>query len=187
MGQQWIQLVQPNALLPTVTKRPVAQIAIDNGIGVRTAEQRQHRQVGLAVATVRRGVDQNHAGGRPHHIAAPQIAVQTYRRVLIIEASGLAVRYHRINGAAGFGAEPIRGACGHRRQSLAGVEHPPGVIFSQRHRKWMVQWSEEPIAIPPGGPSAERVRARIVRARQPAAEFVCGGALGPHGVRVGPT
>ena len=46
---------------------------------MRAAEQGEHREVGLPVPAVRRGVDQPRSVGRPQHVARPQVAVQPGR------------------------------------------------------------------------------------------------------------
>ena len=61
VSQQWIQLVQPDAVAPTVAQRPLCLIPVEHRVEIRAAEQRQHRQVGLAMTAVRRGVDQHDA------------------------------------------------------------------------------------------------------------------------------
>ena len=79
MRQQREELVQPDAVAPAGPQRSHPLVAGDDGVVVRAAEQREHRQVALAVTGVRGRVDQDHPVGRPHHVAAPQIAVQPGR------------------------------------------------------------------------------------------------------------
>ena len=183
--------MQADPFAPPFGQSALGFIAIDDGIEVRAAEQCQHREVGLAVATVRRGVDQNHASGRPHHIAAPQIAVQTGRRVVIIEASGLAVRYHRIDGVAGFGAEPIRGrvapsapiARGHRTSPRCHTQSATSEVAGATARRTHPQSTPRALhrkrprphrgCAPTGGRIRVRRRARAARCRGGPTSVAC--------------
>ena len=118
--QQRVELVQPDTVPPTLAQRPLPLVALDNGVEIRAAEQRQHRQVGLAMAAVRRGVDQHRAAGGPHDVAAPQIAVQPGRRIVVVEITCVTAPYHGVDGVARrrIQSRPARSAIGARR-SLA--------------------------------------------------------------------
>ena len=85
--QQRIQLVQRNAFRPVAPQWMHAVITVDDRAKVRTSEQREHRQIGLAMPAVRSGVDEYRSGLGPHHVAAPQITVQPGRTVVVVEVA----------------------------------------------------------------------------------------------------
>jgi hypothetical protein len=58
-----MQLVQRDPVPPAVRERLGLGIAAQDRAQVRRAEQREHRQIGLPVAAVRRRVDQPAAPG----------------------------------------------------------------------------------------------------------------------------
>ena len=60
-------------------------VAGQDGFVVRATEQRKHRKVRLAMTGVSSRVDQHHAVGCPHHVAAPEVAMQPRRTVLVVE------------------------------------------------------------------------------------------------------
>ena len=81
--EQREQLVQGQPLLPAVGQRRRLVVGVEHPRQVRQPEQRQHRQVGLAVAAVRRRVDHpDLAVVAPEHVAVPEVAVQPGRRLL---------------------------------------------------------------------------------------------------------
>jgi hypothetical protein len=104
---------------------------------VRAAEQREHRQVGRAVTGVRSGVDQHHPVGCPHHVAAPQIAVQPGRLVIVVEVARTATCHDGVDRGPGRSIEPRRRELGHRDEPLLGVEIAPAWVPPQRHRQWL--------------------------------------------------
>src|SRR3954468_14729765 len=97
MSEQWIELMEPDAVAPTLAQRPLRVIALDHRVEVRATEKCQHGQVGLAVPAVGRRVDQYRTARRPHHVSAPEIAVQPRGWIVVIEFAGLAARHHCVN------------------------------------------------------------------------------------------
>ncbi len=88
MHEEREQLVHADAVLPALGEGRDLGVRIDDPRQVRQPEQRQHRQVGLAVATVSGRVDDPDALlGAPQHVAVPEIAVQPGRRLLGHEAA----------------------------------------------------------------------------------------------------
>jgi hypothetical protein len=78
--EQREQLVYADTVLPAVGERGGLGVRVEDPRQVRQAEQRQHRQVGLAVAGVRGGVDHPDALlGAPEHVAVPEVTVQPRR------------------------------------------------------------------------------------------------------------
>ncbi len=73
--------MQANPLPPALRQRRRFVVRRDDAVDMRQAEERQHRQVGLAVTSVRGRVHQiGRTRGRPHDVAGPQVAVQPSRR-----------------------------------------------------------------------------------------------------------
>jgi MFS family permease len=78
--EQREQLVNAGAVLPAVGERCRLGVRVEDARQVRQPEQREHRQVGLAVAAVGGGVDDPDALlGAPQDVAVPQVAVQPGR------------------------------------------------------------------------------------------------------------
>jgi hypothetical protein len=82
VDQQRVELVQLDALLPSV-RQGVDLVVGGEARLAEAAEQPHHRQVGLAVPTVGRGVDDPRAAVHiGEHVAAPQVAVDPRRRLV---------------------------------------------------------------------------------------------------------
>ena len=140
---------------------------------VGAAEQREHRQVVLAVTTVRSRIDQHHPVGRPHHVAAPQVAVQPGRRIVVVEVARPAACRDGVDRGASRSIQARGGQLGHRSQPLVGVKLTPASVRPQRHRQGLRQRPEESGPVPSVGPGAERRCSRVVRDGQSTAELVC--------------
>ena len=132
MRQQREELVQPDTVAPVGFQRAHLLVAGNDGVVVRAAEQREHRQVGLAVTSVRGRVDQHHPVGCPHHVAAPQVAVQPGRFVVVIrvEVARAAALGDGVDRGTGRSIEPRRRELGHRGQPLVGVEVAPASVLA---------------------------------------------------------
>ena len=77
MDEQREQLVETLAVLPALGEGRRVLVGGIIALQMRQAEQREHREVELAVPAVRRGVDQpDLALLAPEHVAVPQVAVQ---------------------------------------------------------------------------------------------------------------
>ena len=124
------------------------------------------------MTAVRGRVDQHYSAWCPHHIAAPQIAVQPRRPVIVVEIACAATRDDGVDRGTGRSIESRRREFGHRDQSLLGVEVAPAPVPAQRHRQWSRQRPEEARSVPSVRPRAERRGARVVRDGQSAAEQV---------------
>ena len=70
-----VHLVQGDALAPPVRQGRGLVIGGEYAFIVRTAEDREGRQVLLGVAALRGGVDEDRPIGGPHDVAGPQVAV----------------------------------------------------------------------------------------------------------------
>ncbi len=127
MRQQRIELVQPDAVPPALAQRPLRLIAPEHGLEVRAPEQRQHGEVCLAMAAVRRRVYQHRAVRRPHDVSAPQIAVQTGWRIVVVEIARITARDHGVDGVASKRIQARRRTVGHGCQPLVGVETAPRI------------------------------------------------------------
>ena len=68
--QQRVQLVQADPVPPAVGQRPRLVVGREDVVEVRQTEQREHREVGLPVAAVRRRVDE-HRARRPTTARCP--------------------------------------------------------------------------------------------------------------------
>ena len=70
MDEQRVQLMQRDSLAPTVGEGSCIVVRCDDAVQMGKAEKRHHREIGLAVATMRGRVDQPHvAVGAPHDVA----------------------------------------------------------------------------------------------------------------------
>ncbi len=84
-----MQLVQGHALPPPDREGVPSVVRGEDAVEERAAEQREHREVGLAVAAVRRGIDEHDTIGRPQDVAGPQVAVEPGGSVVVVvERSG---------------------------------------------------------------------------------------------------
>lgn len=70
-----VHLMQGDALAPAVLQGRGLVVGGEDPLVVRAAEDREGREVLLGVAALRGGVDEDGPFGRPHDIAAPQVAV----------------------------------------------------------------------------------------------------------------
>ena len=70
-----VHLMEGDALAPPVHQGRGLVIGGEYAFIVRTAEDREGRQVLLGVAALRGGVDEDGALGGPHDVAAPEVAV----------------------------------------------------------------------------------------------------------------
>ena len=146
-------------------------ISVQHRFQIRTSEQGQHRQVGLAVAAVRGRVDQHHTRGRPHDIPAPQIAVQPGRRIVVVEIACPTTLDDLVDRSATVGRKPRPRGAGHRTQSLLGVELAPALMTRQRHRQRLRQRTEISGSAPTVRPHTERRRPGIMGRGQPGSEL----------------
>src|SRR3954453_15982295 len=78
--EQWVQLVNTDAVTPPRCERGRLVVGGDDAVEERRAEQREHRQVGLPMPTMRRRVDEPTTSvGAPEEVATPQVAVNARR------------------------------------------------------------------------------------------------------------
>ena len=136
MNGQWVQLVQRNARPPTVAQRMRRSIAVEHRCEVRAPEQVEHRQIGLAMAAVRRGVYQHRAVIRPQDVSAPQITVNTRGRIVVVEhpvRDSLARPLH-VAPLPGVDGAGIDGRADVRQHPFLGVELTPASVLRTGHR-----------------------------------------------------
>ena len=127
--------MQADPVTPARAQQVYRSIPLDDDVQKGATEEVQHRQVALAVPTVCGGVDEHHAAGRPHQVTAPQIAVDSGRRIVIIEITCATTIHHLIEGVQCASVQSRRRALRHGKQSLVGVKLAPAVVFGEAHRQ----------------------------------------------------
>ena len=170
--------MQRHPVLPTLGERVGLVVGREHHRQVRQPEERQHRQVDLAVPAVRRGVDDPGRGGgagggaaggvgAPQHVAVPQVAVQA-GRWLVGQQHGQAADQPLDGGDVGVGdGAAVAGQLEVGQHPAHGVELRPGVGAALGQR----QPGDEPVTL-----GAVRRRTGAVGGGQRAAQV--GGGLG---------
>lgn len=123
-------------LFPTVPQRAHRPISVDDVVQQRRTEQREHREIGLAVAAVRGRVDHDDTRRGPHDVPRPQVAVDARGRVGVVEhpvghRTARALDVCRVRG--GDVARVDRGS-EERQNTFGDVERTPRGMFDAGHR-----------------------------------------------------
>ena len=148
--QQRVHLVQQHPVAPAVGQRLRLGVGGEHPLQLRCPEQGQHRQVRLAVATVRRGVDQHRRVGGPQHVARPQVTVQAGGWLPGVEGAvgdpGRQPLEHRDPvGVEGPSGERL---AEQRRDARLRVERSPRRPLAQREGQWLGERSEPAVTDP---------------------------------------
>src|SRR4051812_30569905 len=83
--EERMQLMQPDSVAPSVEQRPGLVVRGEDAVEMWRSGPDEHREVGLPVPAVGCGVDEPAATvASPEHVAAPQVAVNPRRRLVVI-------------------------------------------------------------------------------------------------------
>ena len=187
-----VHLMQGDALAPAILQGRGIVIGGEDPLVVRAAEDRKGREVLLGVAALRGGVDQDGPLGRPHDVAAPQVAVGAGGADVVLaclhvfdEARLPVVERARFEAFAELVDERSFGGresavVGVGGDPLTRVESTPGFTVQRgQGRTWALREREVGLPHPAIALESGRRRTQVagsggVRVGKGAAEFFCG-------------
>ena len=179
VDRERVQLVQRDALAPAAAERRGAVVGREHVVEERAAEEGEHGEIGLAVAAVRRGIDEHHSRGatrarcrsRGRRAGAPAARRRRTRPAAITSAARRTSR-----PSAGVVFADLLGDLEVGQHAVAGVEPPPRRL--RRGGQWTAADEERPV--PAVRWRAECACARRVRPREGFAERACRRATRTH-------